>query len=60
MPIASLVGEGSASTIPEAKAVLSQLMMVIRLMYSAFLIHGAHLVMKVLGDEARLRGGKWS
>jgi len=47
-----------ASSAPEAKAVLSQLKMVIRPMYSSPPIHGAHLVMKVLGDEARLQRWK--
>jgi len=37
----------------EAKAVLSQLKMVIRPMYSSPPIHGAHLVEKILGDPAR-------
>ena len=53
------VSMASASTTPEAKAVLSQLKMVIRLMPPPS-DSRSHLVMKVLGDEARLRRGKWS
>jgi aspartate/tyrosine/aromatic aminotransferase len=42
----------------EASAVLSQLKLVIRPMYSSPPVHGAHLVMKVLGDEERLNRWK--
>merc|ERR1719189_842805 len=46
------------NTADESKAVLSQLKMVIRPMYSSPPIHGAHLVAKVLGDEAKLEAWK--
>merc|ERR1719436_529711 len=45
------------NTASEAKAVLSQLKMVIRPMYSNPPIHGALLVMKILGSAAMF--GKW-
>jgi len=41
-----------------AKTVLSQLKLVIRPMYSNPPIHGAHLVMKILGDPERLAAWK--
>jgi len=43
------------NTPDEAKAVLSQLKLVIRPMYSSPPKHGAELVMKVLGSEARFQ-----
>jgi len=43
---------------PLAKVVLSQLKMVIRPMYSSPPKHGAELVMKILGDEARFEAWK--
>eukprot|EP00445_Apocalathium_hangoei_P041144 CAMPEP_0203970234 /NCGR_PEP_ID=MMETSP0359-20131031/97862_1 /ASSEMBLY_ACC=CAM_ASM_000338 /TAXON_ID=268821 /ORGANISM="Scrippsiella Hangoei, Strain SHTV-5" /LENGTH=415 /DNA_ID=CAMNT_0050908185 /DNA_START=74 /DNA_END=1321 /DNA_ORIENTATION=- len=43
---------------PQADAVLSQLKLVIRPMYSSPPIHGAQLVMKILGNEARLSAWK--
>jgi aspartate/tyrosine/aromatic aminotransferase len=46
------------STADQAKAVLSQLKLVIRPMYSSPPKHGAELVMKVLGDKARLEAWK--
>merc|ERR1711933_299560 len=45
------------STPEQAKAVLSQLKLVIRPMYSSPPKHGAEIVMKVLGNEARF--AKW-
>lgn len=45
------------ATVEHQKAVLSQLKMVVRPMYSSPPKHGAHLVMKVLGDAARF--GRW-
>jgi len=45
------------STSQQAKAVLSQLKLVIRPMYSSPPKHGAELVMKILGNEARF--AKW-
>jgi len=43
------------SSAEEAKSVLSQLKLVIRPMYSSPPRHGAELVMKILGNEARSR-----
>jgi len=41
-----------------AKCVLSQLKLVIRPMYSSPPIHGAHLLIKILGDQARFQQWK--
>jgi len=46
------------NTSNEAAAVLSQLKMVVRPMYSSPPIHGAHLVKKILGNEARFAAWK--
>jgi aspartate aminotransferase len=46
-----------AASANSAKAVLSQLKLVVRPMYSNPPKHGANLVVKVLGDEARF--GRW-